>query len=131
MIVPNETINLSMYGEDFELGIEVQKYTYGGGLALFLHCMENGEPVEPFADITKNLAGYPTSGFKAFVDTNNFPQVTELISEFDLGKLTGRVGCSGFCTYPEIDFNMKNIEKYVLNKDVFDKIMSERSGVER
>ena len=124
-------IKLHLWDHDFELGIEVQKYLYGGGLALFLHCLEKGKPVEPFADMTVNLQMYPTTGSKAFVDVNNFPQVVELIENNRLGHLTGRVGQSGFCAYPEVEFDLKEVGKYALNVDSLNKIMSEHIAVER
>ena len=126
-----DTIKTHLWDQDFELGIEIQKYATGGGIALFLHCIEDGKAVEPFADLTVNLPNYPTGGTKAFVDTNNFPQALDLIHDNRLGHWTGELGLSGFCAYPKVEFDMKEIEKYILNQDMFDKIVSQKAGVER
>ena len=45
-----------------------------------------------------------------------------LISEYKLGKLTGNIGASGYCNYPEYEFNLAEIEKHCLNpEELFDR----------
>lgn len=126
-----DTIKTHLLDQDFELGIEIQQYSVGGGIALFLHCIENGEAVEPFANLTVNLPSYHTGGTKAFVDTNNFPQALDLIEKNNLGHWTGELAQSGFCAYPKVEFDMQEVGKYILNQSMFDKIVSQKAGVER
>ena len=99
------------WGNDYEIAIDVEHYTYGGGLALCLSCKE-GDTFEPYVTLTVNLAEYPTEKNLAFVDTNNFPEAERFIADNKLGKPTGRYGRSGFCRYPEYEFDLEEIGKY-------------------
>jgi hypothetical protein len=49
------------------------------------------------------------------VDTNDNPWAEAFIAEHHLGKPTGRTRRSGFCVYPEYEFDMKRIEKFQYN----------------
>lgn len=107
-------MKLDAWGRTYDTCIEIDSYLFGGGLYLQLCAMEDGFP-EPYADITVNLEGYPTEGSRAFVDTNNFEQAVRLIEQYKLGVPTGRLGISGYCTYPEYLFDMNEIRKYCFN----------------
>ena len=107
-------MQLEAWNTVYDTCIEVSTYMFGGGLYMSLHDLcEDG--LEPYADITVNLEGYPTEPDCAFVDTNNFAQAEKLIADYKLGKPTGRVGHSGYCTYPEYRFDMNEIRKYCVN----------------
>ena len=70
-----------------------------------------------------NLPDHSCGKNRAYVDTNNFPEAMSLISEYRLGKLTGNIGASGYCNYPEYEFNLAEVEKHCLNpEELFDRI---------
>lgn len=43
----------------------------------------------------------------AFVDTNNMPKAEEFLKKYNIAKPTGKFGHSGFCVYPEYEFNLE------------------------
>ena len=73
--------------------------------------------LEPYATLTVNLPEQGGGKNFAFVDTNNFPEAPKLISENKLGKPTGNFGYSGYCTYPEYEFDPSALEKFCLNPE--------------
>lgn len=103
-----ETIKYTHYGIDYELGIYKGTYLYGGTLAMELYDITDGEP---FSDITVNLPGYAHDNVQ-YVDTNDFPQIEQIIEEYRLGKKVGETS-TGWCTYPLYEFDMEEVEKYV------------------
>lgn len=110
-------MQLEAWGGLHELCIEVGKYSIGGGLALQLYERTDYTDIEPYTTMTVNLPEYGCGKNCAFVDINNFPVAPKLISEYKLGKPTGRFGHSGYCTYPEYQFDPKVLEKYCLNPE--------------
>lgn len=77
--------------------------------------MKTEEGFEPFGDLTVNLEHYRTKPNCAFVDVNDFHEATDLIKKYNLGKPTGRIGTSGYCSYPEYEFDIKELNKYATN----------------
>ena len=104
------------WGNTYDLCIEVSSYMYGGGLAMEIYDRSEGD-LEPFSNLTVNIDARLSGPDCAFVDTNNFGTAEELIRNNKLGKPTGRVGYSGYCSYPEYRFDMKEIYKYCINPD--------------
>lgn len=102
------------WGGLHETCLEVSSYMYGGGLYMSVQERCDGD-IEPYADLTVNLPGFPCEKYCAFVDTNNFSQAESLIRKYKLGKPTGRLGQSGYCTYPEYKFDMNEVRKYCIN----------------
>lgn len=109
-------LQFSSWGHDYNLCIGVDSYCFGGGIALEAYSVTDND-IEPFSNITVNLPDYPTERDCAFVDTNNFGDVEALIQKYKLGKPTGRIGCSGYCTYPEYRFDMAEVNKYRLPEE--------------
>lgn len=97
------------YGEDYLLAPKIRTYQNNGRLAIFLY----GEDDEWFCDITVNLPGNQLSDSNkknlAFVDVNNNPWLPEYIEKYALGKPTGHSGTSGYCTYPEYEFDLEKL----------------------
>ena len=108
-------MQLEAWGSVHTTCVEVGQYSYGGGIALELYEKCDDGELEPYAGITVNLPGYSGSRNCAFVDTNNFPAAVALIKEYKLGKPTGNIGFSGYCTYPEYEFDMSEVGKYCIN----------------
>lgn len=97
------------YGEDYLLTPMVRTYKNNKSLAIFLY----GEDDEWFCDITVNLPENQLSNPErkdiAFVDTNNSPWLPAFIEKHGLGKPTGNYGMSGFCVYPEYEFDLSKL----------------------
>lgn len=84
------------------------KYMDNNTLAVCLYT-EDGEP---YADLTVNLEDSMANCEMAYVDTNNCPWADNFIKDNGLGEPTGKVGKSGFCTYPLYKFNLDMMAKY-------------------
>ena len=89
-------------GDDYLLAPYTYQYRNNGSLAILL--FENDD--ELFCDMTVNINDTTTGSNCAFVDTNNNPWIIEFIVNNELGKPTGRCGTSGYCQYPEYEFDL-------------------------
>lgn len=96
---------LNYYGEDFLLALEVGNYQHGGGIAIELIDVEEGDY---FACLTVNIE--PLEYGCAAVDTNNCPWAEKFIADNGLGRKTGQILRSGYCEYPVYKFNDKVIK---------------------
>ena len=114
--MPMEYMKHESWGQTYDLCIERNEYAVRRGMALQLYCVEDGFR-EPFADLTVNLPGYLPGEHRAFVDTNNLPEAEELIRKYKLGEPTGRIGYSGYCSYPEYEFDMREVNRYCINPE--------------
>ena len=91
----------------YEVNTEITSYVDNGTLAILLWC-EDG----PFATLTVNLPDSTHREGCQFVGMNNCPWAEDFINKYNLGRFTGHYGVSGFCIYPEYEFNLEEIEKY-------------------
>lgn len=68
----------------------------------------------PYAVITKNLSGEILSNKNcAHIDINNNGiKILDWLEKNGFGKITGEQAQSGFCVYPEFEFDSIMIEKY-------------------
>ena len=102
------SIKLKSWGTEHNIRFLLSSYEYGGGLAIIMECDDG-----PYGVLTVNLEDYPTSGNRAFVDTNNLSDaILDWIEQNNLGQPTGRQGFSGYCIYPEYEFNLEEINKH-------------------
>ena len=81
-------------------------------------CYEGGVKLdgyyEPWSVLTVNLMEKCKSNC-AFIDTNNNgDDIIFWLTKNNLGKLTDRFAQSGFCIYPEFEFNMDELNKYLI-----------------
>lgn len=107
------SIKLERYGHVHDITFELDRYASGGGLAIIMYCQEEGWK-ESYAVLTVNLEDYPTFGNRAYVDTNNLgDEILQWIEDNNLGQPTGEIGYSGFCVYPEYEFNLDEINKHL------------------
>lgn len=103
------SIKRKFYGTENDITFRVDSYRSGGGLAIVMECEEG-----PYGVLTVNLEDFPTHGNKAFVDiNNNGADIVDWIESNNLGVVTGRMGFSGFCIYPEVEFNLDEISKHL------------------
>lgn len=48
---------------------------------------------------------------EAYIDTNNCPWAVDFIEQEGIGKRTGRMGRSGYCTYPVVKFDVQKVRE--------------------
>lgn len=95
----------------YDIKVRTSSYKHGGGLAVLLD-YKAFDLWMPFGVLTVNLEDFPTENNNAFVDTNNFGEdIVRWVVENGLGELTGRLGYSGYCCYPEVAFNIDKIKE--------------------
>jgi len=90
--------------------ISTGQYQYDGSTCIQLYNREDG----PIAYITTCIpnGGVELLDNESFIDTNNCPWAIEFIKKYNLGEVTDKLGYSGFCSYPVVQWNMAEIEKY-------------------
>ena len=94
------------WGMETEVTLEIAHYAENENLAIQMWC-EDG----PYAILTVNLSQKCKPNC-AFVDTNNCPWAENFIEKYKLGMPTGDMEMSGFCIYPEYEFDLAEIAKY-------------------
>lgn len=100
-----------IYTIDHTVSLVTDKYVENDNLYVGIISWDEGYP-EPWGDLTVNL-GYECSKNCAYIDTNNNgQQIVDWLIENKLGRLTGKVERSGFCVYPEFEFDMNEVNKY-------------------
>ena len=106
-------LNLTKYGETNAMSFQLGNYVVDKNLYVSLLYDEGGCLI-PWSNLTVNL-GIKCADNCAFIDTNNNGNdIITWLEENGLGKLTGRTGESGWCLYPEFEFNMDELMKHVV-----------------
>ena len=103
---------LNKYGTENPMSFELATYALNGNLFVGLISHEAGYP-EPWGDLTVcfDIKCKPNC---AFIDTNNNGNdIIDWLIAHKLGKLTGDMELSGFCMYPEFEFDMDELMKHV------------------
>ena len=93
------------YGE-YNVTCVATRYCNNDSLAVSLITDEG----EPFATATVNLPESGKHPNRAFLDTNNCPGINLWLTENGFGFPTGIMGFSGYCMYPEFEFNLEKLE---------------------
>lgn len=105
-----KTLNLCKYGKNHPMTFALHRYADNGNLRVDLITHEEGYP-EPWQNLTVNL-GKCMEGY-AYIDTNNNgEEILRWLFENGIGHLTGAVRQSGFCLYPEFEFNIEKLLEY-------------------
>lgn len=105
------TINLKAWGGDHKISFRINSYAANDNLAVEMFCWDDEYP-EPWSILTVNLDEKCEPNC-AFIDiNNNGSHIVDWLIENNLGKPTGRLGYSGFCVYPEFEFDMDELKKY-------------------
>ena len=111
-----KTLTLSKYGKDHPMTFELARYANNGNLYVGLITHHEGYP-EPWNNLTVNLDVICAKNC-AFIDTNNNGnEIIAWLIDNELGSLTGDLVPSGWCVYPEFEFNMEKLLQYVLKGD--------------
>jgi hypothetical protein len=109
-------LNLYKYGNNHPITMQLSQYAENGNPYVGLITNEEGYN-EPWSDLTVNLSILCEKNC-AFIDTNNNgEEIIDWLISNNLGKLTGRIEPSGWCVYPEFEFNMEELAKYVVYDD--------------
>lgn len=107
-------INMKKYGKSIPMTFQLANYMDNGSLYVGLITHEEGYP-EPWSNLTVNLN--ESSRCKpncAYIDTNNNgDMVLDWLEAHNLGEQTGRLAFSGWCIYPEFEFNMEELMNHV------------------
>ena len=97
------------FGTYEDCRLSVGRYFDDDTLCIRIYNAKDG----PIATITKCLREPHWRAEKAYVDTNNCPWAPAFISEYKLGKPTGKRKRSGYCTYPQYEFDRKVLGEFV------------------
>ncbi len=105
-----KTYEITLCNETHIVEIRKEKYLNNSRLAVQLVTVPDNEL---FAVITTNIA-FPLSGdinTHAFIDTNNcgFWGVEKFLQENEIAKPTYYCGTSGYCVYPEYQFDLSKL----------------------
>ena len=107
-----KTLILNKYGKERPITFYLDNYLQNGNLYVGMITHEEGYP-EPWSDLTVNL-GVECKANCAYIDTNNNGDaIIAWLCENNLGYPTGHMRPSGFCIYPEFEFNMDVLMQYV------------------
>lgn len=99
----NQIFDFKIFDETtYPVSINVSTYTTNNNLYVGMITREDGF-TEPFGDISVNIDNLPP--YHAALDTNNLPHVAEFVESQGLGKPTGVLLTSGYCTYPVFEFD--------------------------
>lgn len=97
-----------MLFDNTEVELCISKYTNNHTIAAMLKEKDGNI----YAIISKNLNIQPTNERCIFCDINNINGLIKWLIKNKLGKLTGRIESSGFCSYPEFELNEEIFEMY-------------------
>ena len=107
-----KTLTLNAWGFDHKISFHLATYTTTGNLYVGLICHDEEYP-EHWSDLTVNLDETLEQNH-SYIDTNNNGnEIMNWLIANNLGKYTYGMGFSGFCVYPEFEFNMDELMKYV------------------
>lgn len=102
---------LHKYNRDYPMTFNLGNYMANDNLYVELITGIDGY-YEPWSDLTVNLDTKCAENC-AFIDTNNNgDEIIDWLEAHGLGTTTGRYKASGFCVYPEFEFNMEELLKY-------------------
>ena len=105
-------LTLNKYGKDRPMSFELASYAENGNLYVGLLTNEGGYP-EPWQNLTVNLS-VKCAPNCAYIDTNNNGnEIVDWLTKNKLGHMTGNLMPSGFCFYPEFEFDMDALTQHV------------------
>lgn len=104
-----KTITVKLYGTTFELGLIKSKYKNNDTLYLGLYDVNDNEH---FCDLTVNMPDSSAAGTIQYVNTDDFPQLEEIIKQYSLGIHMGP-GRNG---NPMYWFNPERIRDYIVHE---------------
>lgn len=111
-------LNYVKYGRNYPMTFELANYAENASLYVGLITNEKGYP-EPWSGLTVNLnESRRCKPNCAYIDTNNNGnEILDWLETNGLGKQTGKVAASGWCWYPEFEFNMEALMEHVVSDE--------------
>lgn len=97
------------YSEYKECWLRIGRYCADDSMAIEIWNREDGL----IARITVYIAGNRLAEDEVVIDTNNCPWAVDFIMKYGLEIETARTVRSGFCEYPVVKLNVKEVEKYL------------------
>ena len=99
------------FGNNYEITLKVSSYADGSLAIAMEYYDEEYEQDMPYGALTVNLC-QELEPDCAFVDTNNGGKtIMPFVEKNKLGVPTGRTEKIGFCTYPEVKFDIARIKE--------------------
>ena len=107
------------WGNIEKVAFVVDQYAMKKRLFVGMYCWDDvWKCWEPYVDITVNLPDdFLISKTGAFIDTNNLSNICTFLIENGLAKPANNSAFSGFCCYPEYEFNMEKLNEYILKEE--------------
>ena len=105
----NKTLTVETYFDTYQnCKVKINNYHADGTMCVDIWNSEDGA----IARLTTclNKKGMPDN--QSYIDTNNCPWAISLIKKYNLGHTTGSIGFSGYCMYPVVEWNLKELEQY-------------------
>jgi hypothetical protein len=99
------------FGNEHPCTFELNSYRENRNFAVLMYTYIGGFK-EPYATLTVNFSE-KLEKYHAYIDVNNLDNITVWLEENGLATYTGRQRISGFCIYPEYEFDIKAIKQYV------------------
>lgn len=88
--------------------LRLGRYMSDSSLAVEIYNMQDGA----IARVTACLSDPTLGENESYVDTNNCPWATSFLESNGLAKRTGKTRRSGYCIYPEMEFDREKIAKF-------------------
>lgn len=98
---------ITTFGTYENVFLQVGKYQADDSIAIQAWNQQDG----PIATLTVCQCDNSLGEGEAYIDTNNCPWAVDFIEKEGLGKRTGHIGRSGYCTYPVIKFDMQKLKE--------------------
>ena len=105
-------LTLYKYGSNHLITFELATYMENGNLYVGMLSNDDGITL-PWQNLTVNLS-VKCQDNCAFIDTNNNDDIIDWLEENNLGHCTGNIMPSGWCVYPEFEFNMDELMKHTV-----------------
>lgn len=110
------TMKYALMGEEFTVALTTARYEADNSLYIgMVYYDEDDECWEFFDDLTVCLSGEKVddSSTCSFINTENSSGALKLIRDYQLAVPTGVYKNSGFCAFPQFEFNMEEVSKYL------------------
>lgn len=106
-------LKLNAWGETHQITFTTDSYSNNSNLAVQMWRWDEDGFQEPWSVLTVNLTKKCRPNC-AFIDVNNNgDNIIEWLESNNLGMFTGNFEISGYCIYPEFEFNMDELNKYI------------------
>lgn len=107
-----KTLTLNAHGAEYQISFHLANYATTGNLYVGM-IVHYDEETDDWSDLTVNL-DEKLKPNHSYIDTNNNGnEIMNWLINNNLGRYTYGMGFSGFCVYPEFEFNIDELMHYV------------------